>query len=390
MALIDFTPGLQAIGKMFEDKGKMDLDLYQRQKQLDEENKILKFNNLMYQALSNIKDEEQLLEIGSQLNNYAVQNKIVDKVGSLLNTSLDMTNKKIQYRKQDEMQTNQLNLLKESDGVIELNGQIGTYKDLISNLESSGYKKNLILENLKLAKPVQYLKDVVYDNNKWYVIDYIRTDTQIKEIGKAEIIDEKDKLPITNTGENLGMALPIYMEKKSKLEEKRLDDISRNLDIAGKSLDINLKKQALNKANIEAQEKMYGETKTQFIKNANDAMTYLKRSLDSGVGIEKVDGFTNFLPDYDVTKPMNTVNDVLNTIQQVKNETIKIGDNEYLIGNLLRKISKIAKNTDVETAVNTIAKQYKFENLKNFKKGLTDLANTEFYSDYFTNENYKE
>ena len=388
MALIDFTPGLQAIGKMFEDKGKMDLDLYQRQKQLDEENKILKFNNLMYQALSNIKDEEQLLEIGSQLNNYAVQNKIVDKVGSLLNTSLDMTNKKIQYRKQDEMQTNQLNLLKESDGVIELNGQIGTYKDLISNLESSGYKKNLILENLKLAKPVQYLKDVVYDNNKWYVIDYIRTDTQIKEIGKAEIIDEKDKLPITNTGENLGMALPIYMEKKSKLEEKRLDDISRNLDIAGKSLDINLKKQALNKANIEAQEKMYGETKTQFIKNANDAMTYLKRSLDSGVGIEKVDGFTNFLPDYDVTKPMNTVNDVLNTIQQVKNETIKIGDNEYLIGNLLRKIAELTKKTDVETAVNTIAKQYKFDNLRNFKKGLTDLANTEFYSDYFTN--YKE
>ena len=72
----------------------------------------------------------------------------------------------------------------------------------------------------------------------------------------------------------------------------------------------------------------------------------------------------------------------------MKNETIKIGDNEYLIGNLLRKIAELTKKTDVETAVNTIAKQYKFDNLRNFKKGLTNLANTEFYSDYFTN--YKE
>ena len=69
-------------------------------------------------------------------------------------------------------------------------------------------------------------------------------------------------------------------------------------------------------------------------------------------------------------------------------DVYKRQDNEYLIGTLLRKIAELTKKTDVETAVNTIAKQYKFDNLRNFKKGLIDLANTEFYSDYFTN--YKE
>jgi len=184
MELVSFAPGLEALGKLFETQGKMQVDLFERTKKAEEENKILKFNNLAYSSLNQATNEKELLEKSNLLTSIAQEQGIYNSVGNLINNYANNRNNLFKIQKEEKTADTLLEEYKTSGGYKVYNGQITHSKDIINDIKGRGIDSKIALDIFtKLDDKVQLQQTVQHQNGKYMYVENLRgNDTEAKGI----------------------------------------------------------------------------------------------------------------------------------------------------------------------------------------------------------------
>lgn len=190
LSLIDFTPGLQSLGNMFENKSKMELDLYERQYQLEKQNKLLKFNNLLSTTFANIQDEEELLEKTNLFTAYANQNNILDEVSNNISLIANSKNKQIQYAKEEKALESIVNEKINSGGYREYEGKILQSSDIINKLKANKVSNKEIINIYDKLNEAKYSYSIAGEGNKAKLVAGLKTDTNFMDLGEYDITDK--------------------------------------------------------------------------------------------------------------------------------------------------------------------------------------------------------
>lgn len=227
MALIDFTPALQAIGKMFEDKGKMELDLFEREKKIQEENKILKFNSLLTNAFSNVNDEKDLLEKTNLLTAYANENGILDKVSNNISLVANSKSKQLQFAKEEKILDDIIKEEMNNGGFREYNGKILHSKDIISNMMAEGLDKKVIIQKYKELAPANLTQSLNYLGGKYIYSENMRTKGAESEGINREIIYKNGKILWADNKQEV--TSPYIRDMFDKERDKVIEDYERRI-----------------------------------------------------------------------------------------------------------------------------------------------------------------
>lgn len=227
MPLIDFAPGLQALGKMFEDQGKMELDLFERQKKMQEENKLLKFNSLLTNAFSNVSDEKDLLEKTNLLTAYANENGILDKVSNNISLVANSKSKQLQFAKEDKILDDVIKEEMNNGGFREYNGKILHSKDIISNMLSEGLDKKVIIQNFKELAPANLMQSLNYLGGKYIYSENMKTKGAESEGTNREIIYKNGKILWADNKQEV--TSPYIRDMFDKERDKVIEDYERKI-----------------------------------------------------------------------------------------------------------------------------------------------------------------
>ena len=227
MQTITFTPGLQAIGNLFENKFKMDVDLVERQKKIEKENDILKFNNLAYSTISQITDENDLLDKINLLNQYAGEKGITNEVNSTITNLMNIKNKQIANYKEEKIANDLINQYSNDGGYKEYNGQILKSDEIFKDMLINGIDKKVALDTFKGLNDANLIQSVNNQGGKYIYSENLKSKgaeskgvtREIKRIGSKVVwVDNNEEV-----------TSPYILDQFAKEQNRVISDIESRI-----------------------------------------------------------------------------------------------------------------------------------------------------------------
>jgi len=224
MALIDFSPGLQALGKMFENNIKQQTDMLEKAMAIKKENDLLKFNQIAVSSLSDVTDEKDLNNMYYMLFDLANQMKVPDKGVQTLQTLYQQKTNQIEYNKKEKDALEKINLLKNTNTFKEYNNTVAPINKVVDDLQLQGFSNQQILNYVNQLNNVEKKRTMSYDYNasKYTYYENFASD-RVSSQGVGKIIYKKngkyyfenEQEPITDP-----TIIALYESKEKEVKEE--------------------------------------------------------------------------------------------------------------------------------------------------------------------------